>query len=112
MQLDQQQGPHRKDLLTWPVFLVGLLGFGLIVVLFFANRCESHSLTKERVEIALLRALESSRVSGTIRVTGIQEAPYDNSARADLYFDNFQYNTERGVLLSGAPKPLGQPGYI
>lgn len=49
-------------------------------------------LTTERVQRAVDKLLDWTRKGGRAIVLGIQEVPGENSAKADIQFDGFQYN--------------------
>lgn len=72
----------------------------------------AESLTTAKVETAIESLLDEFRFSGSVRVSGIQEQPAQNTAIADLQFDVFEYATSfEGNLLKKKnfnPKPLPQ----
>ncbi len=49
-------------------------------------------LTTDKVQRAVDKALDWTRKGGGATVSGIQEFPQENAARADVRFDGFQYN--------------------
>jgi len=49
-------------------------------------------LTTDKVQRAVDKALDWTRKGGRATVIGIQEIPRENSAKADVRFDSFQYN--------------------
>lgn len=59
----------------------------------------SSSLSNEKVESAVDRALDFIQKGGRVEVIGIQELPQENAARADLQFVNFQYSAD----MAGTP---------
>lgn len=52
----------------------------------------ANQLTVPKVQAAVNQAADWTRKGGSVTVTGIQELPAQNEARADLQFNNFQYN--------------------
>lgn len=69
-------------------------------------------LTNSQVETAVSEMLSGYRLSGSVRVKGIQELPQQNSAVADLQFEQFEYpvSFEGGLLRAKdfkVPKPSG-----
>lgn len=55
---------------------------------------EQARLSVERVQVAVDKTLDWTRKGGSATVLGIQEFPQENAARADVRFDNFQYNAD------------------
>lgn len=72
-----------------------------------ANR----ALTNSQVETAIADLLSGFRLSGSVRVRGIQELPQQNAAVADLQFEQFEYpvSYEGGLIRVKDFKP-GKPG--
>lgn len=64
-------------------------------------------LTNAKVESAVASMLSEWRLGGSVSVRGIQEIPQQNSAIADLQFNDFQYGTtyEGGLLKTKDFKP-------
>ena len=60
---------------------------------------ESNKLTNAKVEDAVGRMTSNLRVGGAVVVSGIQELPQENAARADLRFNSFQYKSD----MAGTP---------
>lgn len=59
-----------------------------------------NKLTNAKVESAVRNLLSDFRFGGSVSVNGVQELPQQNSAVADLRFDNFEYPvTNEGRLL-------------
>jgi hypothetical protein len=52
---------------------------------------DSSRLTVEKVQRAVDKALDWTRTGGGAKVLGIQEIPQENSAKADIQFNNFEY---------------------
>lgn len=61
----------------------------------------SAKLSNEKVQRAADQAVEWTRKGGGAQVVGIQEIPQENTARADIEFNGFQYNSDD----SGNPVP-------
>jgi hypothetical protein len=55
---------------------------------------ERPPLSVEKTQVAVDKVLDWTRKGGTATVLGIQEMPNENAARADIRFDNFQYNAD------------------
>lgn len=51
-------------------------------------------LVVAKVQRAVDKALDWTRMGGRATVSGIQEIPQENAARADVQFDNFQFNAD------------------
>ncbi len=74
-------------------------------------------LSVDKVQRAVDKALDWTRKGGGATVSGIQELPQENAARADIRFDGFQYNADgAGTPVSkdkqGPPKPaINDPAY-
>lgn len=68
-------------------------------------------LTNEKVETAANSLLSEFRLSGSVRVRGIQELPTQNAAIADLEFQQFEYAvTMEGKILKARDfNPKSQP---
>lgn len=62
-------------------------------------------LTTDKVQAAVERALDFTRIGGSLTVQGIHEDPQQNTAQADLNFINFQF---KGRELDG-PVSKDQP---
>src|SRR5712692_3639763 len=56
------------------------------------------------VHRAVDQALDWTKTGGTVRVIGVQELSGENAARADIEFDNFQFNSDQ----TGKPIPKTQ----
>lgn len=75
------------------------------------------SLSADKVQRAVDKALDWTRKGGGATVLGIQELPQENAARADIRFDEFQYNANgAGTPVSkdkkGPPEPsINDPDY-
>lgn len=65
-----------------------------------ASSTPNRALTNSQVETAVSEMLSGYRLSGSVRVSGIQEIPQNNSAVADLQFESFEYpvSFEGGLL--------------
>lgn len=50
-------------------------------------------LTTENVQRAVEKVLDWTKVGGGVRVLGIQELPQQNQAKADIRFEDFQFNS-------------------
>lgn len=91
---------------------VFLLSIVIVLVMFFVA-CENKqntgfspsqkpaetaqsSLTNEKIERAIDKLFGSDKISGSVKVLGVQEIPAQNAARADIRFDNLNY-TSRGA---------------
>lgn len=72
----------------------------------------SQKLASSNVEAAVNDLLNDYRLGGSVSVRGIQEQPQQNSATADLQFNDFQYGTtfEGGLLRSKDFKPKADSG--
>lgn len=70
-----------------------------------------NSLTNARVESAVAGMLSDWRLGGSVSVKGIQEIPQQNSAVADLQFNEFQYGTTHtgGLVKARDFKPMPMP---
>lgn len=78
----------------------------------------NQSLTNSKVETAVADLLSDWRMGGSVNVKGIQEIPQQNSAVADLQFNNFEFGVNGTDELLRAkdfkrPKKSGQmiPSY-
>ncbi len=70
----------------------------------------SSELTTDKVQRAVDQLLDFTKKGGTARVLGVQELPQQNMARADIRFEEFQYNsTDLGVPVSKNQAPPRQP---
>lgn len=71
----------------------------------------SDGLTSSKVETAVNSMLNEWRLGGSVRVKGVQEVPNQNSAVADLQFDNFEYGVtnEGGLVKAKEFKPQQMP---
>jgi hypothetical protein len=70
----------------------------------------STSVSVEQVQRAVDKALDWTRRGGRATVLGIQELPQENAARADIRFDDFQYNANtQGSPVSKDKKAPPEP---
>lgn len=75
------------------------------------------SLTTDNVQRAVDQILDWTKKGGGVRVLGIQELPQQNQAKADIRFEDFQYNsTDMGTPVSKdkvtPPQPnINSPNY-
>lgn len=71
----------------------------------------NQGLTNAQVETAVTSMLSDWRLGGSVSVRGIQEIPQQNSAIADLQFNDFQYGTtyEGGLVKAKDFKPKPMP---
>lgn len=72
----------------------------------------NQGLTNSKVETAVADLLSDWRMGGSVSVKGIQEIPQQNSAVADLQFNNFEYGVtfEGGLLRKKDFKPRKPSG--
>ena len=72
----------------------------------------NRGLINSQVESAVSELLSGYRLSGSVSVRGIQELPQQNSAVADLQFNNFEYAVtfEGGLLRAKDFKPKKPSG--
>jgi hypothetical protein len=72
----------------------------------------NQGLTNAKVETAVADLLSDWRMGGSVSVKGIQEIPQQNSAIADLQFNNFEYGAtfEGGLLRKKDFKPRKPSG--
>jgi len=59
------------------------------------STANTSNLTNEKVQRAVDKALDWTKVGGKAEVLGIQENPQQNSAVVDIRFDNFQFNADQ-----------------
>src|SRR5687768_669525 len=76
-----------------------------------ATTSANEGLTNARVETAVGAMLSDWRLGGSVSVRGIQEIPQQNSAVADLQFQQFEYGTtyEGGLVKAKDFKPKPMP---
>lgn len=53
------------------------------------------NLTNEKVQRAVDKALDWTKVGGRVEVSGIQEIPQQNAAIVDIRFDDFRHNADQ-----------------
>jgi len=59
------------------------------------STANTSNLTNEKVQRALDKALDWTKVGGRATVLGIQETPQQNAAIVDIRFDDFRYNADQ-----------------
>ncbi|MGI8639824.1 MAG: hypothetical protein ACR2MG_07700 [Pyrinomonadaceae bacterium] len=59
------------------------------------STANTSNLTNEKVQRALDKALDWTKVGGKATVLGIQETPQQNAAIVDIRFDDFRYNADQ-----------------
>lgn len=60
-----------------------------------ATTASSSNLTNEKVQRAVDKALDWTKISGKAEVLGIQEIPQQNSAIVDIRFEDFRHNADQ-----------------
>jgi hypothetical protein len=71
---------------------------------------DNSQLSVEKVQAAVDRALDRTKKGGRAAVSGVQELPQENTARADIRFDGFQFNADMyGTPISKDKKTPPEP---
>lgn len=88
---------------------LGLIAFVLLAATVLMG-CRGTSLTHDKVQKAVDTALAWTKKGGRVEVVGIQEIPNENSARADIRFEAFQYNSDQmGTPISNTQEAPKEP---
>jgi len=75
------------------------------------STANTSKLTNEKVQRAVDKALDWTKVGGRAEVLGIQEIPQQNAAMVDIRFDNFQHNADQsGTPIAKDKKSPTAPG--
>lgn len=88
--------------------------FVLVIGSYFIACGNGQKLTNSKVETAVGNLLADYRLGGSVSVRGIQEQPAQNSAIADLQFNDFQYGItfEGGLVRSKDFNPKSDSGKL
>lgn len=74
------------------------------------STANTSNLTNEKVQQALDKALDWTKVGGKAEVLGIQEIPQQNAATVDIRFDDFRHNADQaGIPIAKDKKSPPEP---